>query len=212
MQLIEHYLSIQGEGLHPGKLTYFVRFARCNLNCVWCDSTYTFGKGSNVEFDTVVRAIRRSRARLVCLTGGEPLLHTDDCVKIIRHLPEIHFDIETGGSLDIAPVQRQNTSVIMDWKLKHSGMSHKMKDDNLALLRPVEDLLKFVTDMSPAEKREIEDMVDRTETLGFPISLQPVYGTDPENLTEWMISLKNPRIQVNLQIHKLIWGPERTGV
>src|SRR5438034_8841034 len=101
MELIEHYLSIQGEGLHPGKLTYFVRFARCNLACTWCDSTYTFGKGDEIDFETVAEAIEASRAPYVCLTGGEPLLHTDDCVRLIQHFPQIHFDVETGGSLDI---------------------------------------------------------------------------------------------------------------
>src|SRR3989344_4755464 len=155
MQLIEHYLSIQGEGLHPGKLTYFVRFARCNLSCTWCDSTYTFGKGEEVSFAVVANAILGSKARFVCLTGGEPLLHTEDCLRLMRHFPEIHFDIETGGALDIAPVQLPNASVIMDWKLKHSGMNPKMKEEHLKLLSPDKDLLKFVTDGSDEESAEM---------------------------------------------------------
>ena len=212
MELIEHYLSIQGEGLHPGKLTYFVRFARCNLACVWCDSAYTFGKGTEVPFEAVTRAIRQSGAGFVCLTGGEPLLHAQDCVRLIQALPDIHFDVETGGSLDIGQARWPNSSIIMDWKLKHSGMNHKMKEENLLLLRSSRDLLKFVTDMSEPEKEEILRIISGTGKMGFPISLQPVYGTDPQVLTEWMISLKNPRLQVNLQIHKVIWGPERIGV
>ena len=212
MELIEHYLSIQGEGLHPGKLTYFVRFARCNLACLWCDSTYTFVKGSEIGFETVSDAIAASKAPFVCLTGGEPLLHTDDCLRLIEHFPRIHFDVETGGSLDVGAVQRPNVSVIMDWKLKHSGMNHKMKEENLPLLRASHDLLKFVTDVSEPEKAEIQEITAKTEKMGFPVSLQPVYGADPQKLTEWMISLRNPRLQVNLQIHKVIWGPERIGV
>lgn len=212
MQLIEHYISIQGEGLRAGKLAYFVRFARCNLSCSWCDSTYTFGKGEEISFATVSNAILGSRARFVCLTGGEPLLHTEDCLRLIRHFPELHFDIETGGALDIAPVQLPNSSVIMDWKLSHSGMGHRMKEEHLKLLRPDADLLKFVTDASEPERREMLDLIARTETLRFPISVQPVWGTDAQKLAEWVLSLRNPRLQVNLQIHKLIWGPARTGV
>ena len=212
MQLIEHYLSIQGEGLHPGKLTYFVRFARCNLSCTWCDSTYTFGKGDEISFAAVSNAILASKARFVCLTGGEPLLHTEDCVRLIRHFADMHFDIETGGALDIVPVQFPNSSVIMDWKLKHSGMNHRMKEEYLARLRPETDLLKFVTTGTEDEKAEMTALIERTEKLGFPISVQPVWGTEPQKLTEWALSLKNPRLQVNLQIHKLIWGPVKTGV
>ncbi len=212
MQIIEHYLSIQGEGLHPGQLTYFVRFARCNLSCTWCDSTYTFGKGSEIDFETVRSAIEQSRSRYVCLTGGEPLLHVPDCIRLIQAFPQTHFDVETGGSLDIAPVQFENSSIVMDWKLEHSGMGRKMKEENLPLLRPELDLLKCVTDMSEEETQEILQIVQKTEKMKFPVSIQPVYGTDPQKLAEWVIALKNPRLQVNLQIHKLIWGPQRTGV
>lgn len=212
MQLIEHYLSIQGEGLHPGKLTYFIRFAGCNLRCSWCDSTYTFGEGKEVDFSTIRDAILKSRSQFICLTGGEPLLHPNEAMHLISYFPGLQFDIETGGSLDIKRVQMGNSSIIMDWKLKHSGMNHKMKEENLFLLRPTHDLLKFVTDMSEEERDEIKEIIEKTEKIGFTISLQPVFGTDPQKLTEWMIRLKNPRIQINLQIHKYIWSGERIGV
>ncbi|MBI2915250.1 MAG: radical SAM protein [Elusimicrobia bacterium] len=193
-------------------MTYFVRFAGCNLRCVWCDSAYTFGKGRAVTFSSVQKSIQRTRAPFVCLTGGEPLLHIRDCLRLIRSFPRICFDIETGGSLDVRPVQTHNSCVIMDWKLKHSGMTRKMKNENLAYLRKDQDLLKFVTDGSPKEKKEILAITKKTEGDGFPISLQPVYGTPPQNLTEWMIRLKNPRLQINLQIHKFIWPLKTRGV
>ena len=212
MQLIEHYASLQGEGLHSGKLTYFVRFARCNLRCAWCDSAYTFGPGRKAAFGAVAAAIRRSGARFVCLTGGEPLLHREDCLRLIRAFPGLHFDIETGGSLDIGPVRLENTSVIMDWKLAHSGMGRRMRPANLPLLRPGSDLLKLVTDGSAAEKREILRLVRQTAKHGFPVSLQPVHGTAPAPLAEWLVSLKNPRLQFNLQVHKAIWPGRDRGV
>lgn len=212
MQLIEHYLSIQGEGLHSGQLTYFVRFARCNLRCTWCDSTNAFGEGIETDFDMVANAVRDSHAKLVCLTGGEPLLHTEDCVRLIRHFPNLHFDIETSGALDVRSVQLPNSSIIMDWKLKMSGMNHKMKFENLSFLRPTHDLLKFVTDASEEEKSEIEEIEKKTKKMGFPISLQPVFGTNAQKLAEWLIELRNPRLQMNLQIHKHIWNAEQVGV
>ena len=212
MRLIEHYLSIQGEGLHSGKPTYFVRFARCNLRCAWCDSEYTFGDGDETTFDMVAEAVTRSKAQIVCLTGGEPLLHTDDCLHLIRHFPLIHFDIETGGSLDIAKVLLGNVSVVMDWKLSGSGMNGKMRKENLPLLRLTHDLLKFVTDGSDTERSEIEDLIRRTQDSGVPVSIQPVFGTEARPLAEWTLSIKNPRIQFNLQMHKYIWTAQQAGV
>jgi len=212
VRLIEHFLSIQGEGLHPGRPAYFVRFARCNLSCVWCDSTYSFGKGASVSLRRVARSIRKSRAEFVCLTGGEPLLHLPDCLRLIRRFPRLHFDVETGGSLDIRPVQKKNTSVIMDWKLEHSGMTSRMRPANLRALRPSSDLLKLVTDFSSAEVRQIRRLLAETERSRVRVSLQPVYGVDPRGMTEWAVARRDPRIQVNLQIHKIIWGPDRRGV
>ncbi len=36
MEIIEMFFSIQGEGIHIGKPTFFVRTALCNLRCSWC--------------------------------------------------------------------------------------------------------------------------------------------------------------------------------
>ncbi len=216
MKLIEHYLSIQGEGLRAGQLAYFVRFARCNLRCNWCDSEYTFGPGKEIPFAAVAKAIRKSGARFVCITGGEPLLHKEDCLKLIRNFPKIHFDIETGGSLDIRPYLKPNVSVIMDWKLKSSGMGHKMNAANLNCLRPQADLIKLVTDGSKAEFSQMRALIRKTRARQVPISLQPVQlkggGISAQKLANWAIRLKNPRVRVNLQLHKILWPARRRGV
>ncbi len=223
MKLIEHYLSIQGEGLRSGQLAYFVRFARCNLRCSWCDSSYTFGPGKEFPFAKIAAAIRLSKTRFVCLTGGEPLLHREDCLKLIRTFPKIHFDIETGGSLDIRPYLKPNVSVIMDWKLKSSGMGHKMNAANLNVLRPKNDLIKLVTDFSRAEIAEMQSLIRRTGRDQVPVSIQPIHqpiqrarmnGVEKtaQKLANWAIRLKNPRVRVNLQLHKILWPARRRGV
>ena len=40
MQLVEHFISINGEGQHAGELALFLRFAGCNLQCDWCDTAW----------------------------------------------------------------------------------------------------------------------------------------------------------------------------
>ena len=37
LPLMESFLSIQGEGFHQGKLSYFIRLAGCDVGCPWCD-------------------------------------------------------------------------------------------------------------------------------------------------------------------------------
>ena len=35
--VMEHFYTIQGEGVHTGKPAYFIRLAGCDVGCVWCD-------------------------------------------------------------------------------------------------------------------------------------------------------------------------------
>ena len=36
--LVEDFVSLEGEGLHTGTPTYFIRLAGCNVHCVFCDT------------------------------------------------------------------------------------------------------------------------------------------------------------------------------
>ena len=52
--LVETYLSIQGESTFAGLPCWFIRTARCNLRCSWCDSSFTFSGGTRRPVDEVV--------------------------------------------------------------------------------------------------------------------------------------------------------------
>ncbi len=80
LPVMEHFYTIQGEGFHQGKAAYFIRLAGCDVGCVWCDVKESWEAGKHPVFD--VRRLRseveKTPARMVVITGGEPLMQNLD--------------------------------------------------------------------------------------------------------------------------------------
>jgi 7-carboxy-7-deazaguanine synthase len=106
----EIFFSIQGEGVHAGTPSVFLRTYRCNLSCTWCDSKYTWlGQTESkpgVEYTPmrlgrVADEIASFGCRHLVLTGGEPLLHQRILAPLLRTLKsEGYFiEVETNGTV-----------------------------------------------------------------------------------------------------------------
>ena len=204
MRIIEVFHSVQGEGPFTGFRTSFVRTARCNLRCSWCDTPYSFGPGRERSIPSLLREVAGHRTEHVCLTGGEPLLQGDS-VKLVRAFSDrgLTTVIETGGSLDVTPylaIPRVTLSV--DVKCPSSRMEKRNHWENLAVLRP-QDVIKFViadrTDYLYARR-----VLRRYSGPAQPV-FQPVWGTDAGRLADWTLADRLP-VRVMLQEHKLLWG------
>jgi 7-carboxy-7-deazaguanine synthase len=204
MRIIEVFHSVQGEGPLTGERTTFVRTARCNLRCVWCDTKYSFGPGHERSIPSLLAEVRRHQTRYVCLTGGEPLLQSAS-VELVRRLSArgITTVIETGGSLDVSPyLGLPRVLLSVDVKCPGSKMEARNRWANLPLLRS-RDVLKFV----------IQDRKDylyaRRVVRGYagPASIvfQPVWGTDAGRLADWVLR-DRLNVRVMLQEHKVLWG------
>lgn len=98
--LMEQFYTIQGEGFHQGKAAYFVRLAGCDVGCVWCDvkESWDVNKHPLVEIKTIVELALQYPARIVVITGGEPLMH--DLHDLTAAFKEAGFatHIETSGA------------------------------------------------------------------------------------------------------------------
>ncbi|HXW67458.1 MAG TPA: radical SAM protein [Thermoplasmata archaeon] len=204
MRIIEVFHSIQGEGPLTGVRTSFVRTARCNLRCSWCDTTYSFGPGHERSIPSLLREIAGHRTRYVCLTGGEPLLQTAS-VELVRALSSqgLTTVIETGGSLDVRPYLAIPRVVLsVDVKCPASRMEAHNRWANLPLLRPG-DVLKFVV----ADRRDYlyARRVLRSRPCAAQVVFQPVWGTDAGRLADWVLADRLDA-RVMLQEHKVLWG------
>ncbi len=204
MRIIEVFHSVQGEGPQTGVRTTFVRTARCNLRCSWCDTTYSFGPGRERSIASILRTVARNRTRNVCLTGGEPLLQRES-LELVRRLDErgVTTVIETGGSLDVGPFATIPHAILsVDVKCPSSRMDGRNRWSNLDRLRP-QDVIKFVVQDRPDylyAKRVV-----RRYRGPATIVFQPVWGTDAGRLADWVLADRLD-VRVMLQEHKLLWG------
>src|SRR5690606_26578125 len=87
LRIIETYASIQGESTWAGLPCAFIRLARCNLRCRWCDTAYSFHGGEKVTIPSLLDQVRGFGLPLVEVTGGEPLAQAA-CVELCAALVE----------------------------------------------------------------------------------------------------------------------------
>ena len=77
--IVEKFLSIDGEGPTAGEIATFIRFGGCNLACDWCDTAYSIPKtikGEALSKEDIYNFIKENGAKNVTLTGGEPLIQS----------------------------------------------------------------------------------------------------------------------------------------
>ncbi len=198
--------SVQGEGPTTGERTTFVRTARCNLRCTWCDTTYSFGPGTPRTIPSLLKEIKGHGTRFVCLTGGEPLLQSES-VDFVRaaSAEDLTVVIETGGSLDVTPYLSVPRVVLsVDVKCPGSKMQDHNRWSNLPKLRR-RDVLKFVigdrADYLYARK-VLQEHPSRAQKV-----FQPVWGSPVRELAQWVLDDRLD-VRVMLQTHKQIWGDE----
>jgi 7-carboxy-7-deazaguanine synthase len=210
VRVTEIFHSIQGESSHAGRPCVFVRLTGCNLRCRWCDSEYTFTGGERMSLDDVVARVKSYGAKLVEITGGEPLAQQES-FDLIRSLCDDGFEvlIETSGSIDITPVDKR-AKIILDVKCPGSGEVEKNRWENIDELRP-HDEVKFViadrADYDWAKTIIAEKNLDRWTVL-----LSPVWGEmNMKSLAEWMLADRVPA-RFQTQLHKHIWGADVHGV
>ena len=211
LKVNEIFHSVQGESRHAGRPCVFVRLTHCNLRCAWCDTAYAFEEGSDLPVGAVLARVAAYGTRYVLVTGGEPLVQ-DGVHDLIGALCDGGFEVavETGGSLDLAPLDRR-AMVVMDLKCPGSGMSGTNRFENIDLLKPVDEVKFVVADRADYDwTREViarHHLPDRCGVL-----LSPVHGVlHPRRLAEWILSDRLP-VRLQLQIHKYIWPPDMRGV
>ena len=217
LRVTEIFHSIQGESTRAGLPCTFVRLTGCPLRCEWCDTEYAFYGGERMALDEIIARVREIGTPLVEITGGEPLVHPNAFVLAARLLEEgFTVLVETSGAVDVADLDPR-VHKIMDLKCPGSGETSRNRWENLEHLTG-RDEVKFVV----RDRRDYEWARDairkrglarrlREGTLGA-LLISPVWDEISwETLAGWILEDRLP-VRLQLQLHKLIWGPDVKGV
>jgi 7-carboxy-7-deazaguanine synthase len=210
VRVTEIFESIQGESTHAGKPCVFVRFTGCDLRCQYCDTAYAFHGGTEMSRGEILERVASHAARFVCLTGGEPSLQ--------KELPELAQDlldrgyevsIETHGQRPLDRLPR-GVKKIVDLKTPGSREAHTDFRE-LERLGPGDELKVVVCD--EADFRWAVRVLDELRLWDrVPVLFSPSFDqVAPRDLARWLLQSRRPA-RLQLQLHKLIWGPEARGV
>ena len=216
----EIFYSVQGEGSRAGRPCAFIRLTGCPLRCAYCDTTYAFHEGEPMELEAILDRVREllgppmagPNAPFVELTGGEPLAHRN-APALLAALEALGYEValETAGSQDLREVPATVVKIV-DRKTPGSGEERHWLESNLEHMVSGQDELKFVLcsrddyEWAKAWCRD-RDVLDRLDVL-----FSPVWGAlDPTWLAEQIVRDNLP-VRFQLQLHKLLWGPDTRGV
>lgn len=86
-RIVEIFESLQGEGYNTGMPAIFIRFAGCNLNCVWCDTN--FRQYTRFTLEQLLTKVKQYTIKNIIITGGEPTM--------VKALPELLLPLKQAG-------------------------------------------------------------------------------------------------------------------
>lgn len=190
--IMEHFYTVQGEGVHTGKSAYFIRTGGCDVKCWWCDvkDSWDESKHPRISVSQLVEAVNAAKPAFVVITGGEPLLHDLSALTQALHQNAHKVHIETSGS---SPLSGE-----LDW-ITLSPKRFKVPVEDIY---PHVDELKIVVltkkDLKWAEEHAAR-CPDKTILL-----LQPEWDT-PASMGLIVDYVKaNPKWGISLQTHKFL--------
>ena len=209
MRIANIFTSISGEisGFPQGQICTFVRTAKCNLRCSYCDTpeTQTGKDFQSIAVEDVVALVEAEKTRKIIITGGEPLLQKDFLYLLNQLITKGYkIGIETNGT--IIPgcgfgLHKENVTWIIDYKLEYEErmihFSHPL---------PENTIVKFVI----CNEKELERAISVHKRL-LMLKARSVfaYSVDhgrfpPQTIYKELLDKGLRNSVINVQLHKIL--------
>lgn len=97
---MEHFYTLQGEGMYSGQAAYFIRLGGCDVGCVWCDvkDSWDASKHPVMTVEEISAVASANPGRIAVITGGEPAMHNLTAICQSLHHEGFRVHIETSGA------------------------------------------------------------------------------------------------------------------
>ncbi|GAV20931.1 7-carboxy-7-deazaguanine synthase [Mariprofundus micogutta] len=162
--------------------------------------------------EAIIAEVKRQGRPLVLVTGGEPLAQKQ-CIELLKELGKLDciVQLETSGAYLIDQVP-ESVHRIVDIKTPGSLEVERNRLENLALLT-ANDELKFVITSRDDYEWVRQFIVEyNLAACEATLLMSPAYGSVAgSDLCAWMLEDRLPA-RMQLQLHKVIWGAQATGV
>jgi 7-carboxy-7-deazaguanine synthase len=200
----EIFSSIQGEGGRAGAPSIFIRLAKCNKNCSFCDTDWSEGEVWSIN--QIHDYISRFDPYWIVWTGGEPTMQLTNGV--IECFPEYMHAIETNGSL---PVPSEIDYIAVSPK---EGVTSETLRKNFPLRKENKtdfwdhrvNEYRYAYGVGMEEPPDVMLLPKATHYYVSPIFTGPYHMTIDETNLQMCLDfiMKNPIWKLSLQLHKLI--------
>lgn len=214
------FMTMQGEGPFRGQPAFFIRLAKCNLACSFCDTF--FDDGDWMTFSEIEQAIDSTitayfngqvpeyaqyhnhedqlhrRQMVLVMTGGEPMLHTNigaflSCMEQVFE----HTQIESNGTL-VQDIPSSTVLVVSPKCAEKNGVTLKYLVPRPEMLARA-DCLKFVMSADPASPySSIPSWAHEwhvANNKSIYVSPMNIYNTQPQRSKQ----LRNEKNHISIQ-------------
>lgn len=191
LKINEIFYSLQGEGANTGLPFVFVRLAKCNLTCSYCDTEFVSYK--EIALDEILSELLKYNCKRILWTGGEPLLQLDQ--SILEWFLERGYQnfLETNGS--IKPPDNGFNYITVSPKVAVHVVERNFKDFIIHELRQPISIGRYLPEYS-----EHKTILKKYASPVFQ-------GDEPDIETiRYVTELvkENPEWSMSIQTHKLL--------
>lgn len=218
--------TIQGEGIHAGRLVGFLRVAGCNLACSWCDTPYSWDwnrfdkkvESHKWTIEELTKALDDMAVERIIVTGGEPMLQQRAITALAHTLPMCEFEIETNGT--VAPTADTNEVIslyVVSPKLAHSGDSLGARLNETALTSFAhrawdgQAIFKFVA-QAVSDLEQVQEIVQKYRIPRETVWVMPE-GYEQETHLKNLQAIADAVVargwNLTTRLHLLAWGQKR---